>query len=600
MESKATVRSCTTCHKAKARCVRRVGQEICERCARLKKECHAKEPILRRRKSIKTTRAAQLEKLESKIEHLVNALSSQQSNPPTRSDHGQPSPPVSHVPSERAGPRGEISQELISSLCCDATEQDLEPEEVSRDQSPTKNGIASNRLTAVTLSEAEHLLNRYQRLMSPGLPFVIIPTSVTAQELYKAKPVLLRAITTVALFHDLPRQRLLVKELIRDMSDRIMLKGEKSIDLLQAIIIFVAWSHPHVFLNRQTNNMLYLAMAMVADMGLGRQPHSNAIFGVELRAQSNEGHRILLGLFYFSSMLSSSFHRIDAMPFTRHMESCLRTLEQCRERESDCLLVQMVRLQQIMQSMCTADLSTVPAKVYTKALKADLDRVGQSDPSKGDNLFLRMQSLLAEVFLWEMTLNGLVEDRNVSLSSVLDDLYQCVSAVKAFVEAFFDIPPSLYLTLPFSVFAQFGHAFIVLTKLASLDIDGWDVKALNDQLNFSYVIEESARLFEEATRAGPDGIVLNNNALGKWSQRVLYMQSVYKSRFGEMAMGSSRSTTDVGKYTPRQDNFGHPTPPDDILNVDFFNYLDADFWSTVDFSTDLGFGTAGNGITAVS
>lgn len=87
------------------------------------------------------------------------------------------------------------------------------------------------------------------------------------------------------------------------------------------------------------------------------------------------------------------------MPFTRHMESCLRTLEQCRERESDCLLVQMVRLQQIMQSMCTADLSTVPAKVYTKALKADLDRVGQSDPSKGDNLFLRMQSLLAEVFL---------------------------------------------------------------------------------------------------------------------------------------------------------------------------------------------------------
>lgn len=104
------------------------------------------------------------------------------------------------------------------------------------------------------------------------------------------------------------------------MSDRIMLKGEKSIDLLQAyvlttlsrngglvlmhtnsIVIFVAWSHPHVFLNRQTNNMLYLAMAMVADMGLGRQPHSNAIFGVELRAQSNEGHRILLGLFYFSS-----------------------------------------------------------------------------------------------------------------------------------------------------------------------------------------------------------------------------------------------------------------------------------------------------------
>ena len=32
MDSKAAARSCTTCSKAKAKCVRRPGQEICERC----------------------------------------------------------------------------------------------------------------------------------------------------------------------------------------------------------------------------------------------------------------------------------------------------------------------------------------------------------------------------------------------------------------------------------------------------------------------------------------------------------------------------------------------------------------------------------------
>ncbi|KAM3419493.1 hypothetical protein BST61_g5418 [Cercospora zeina] len=591
MESKATVRSCTTCHKAKARCVRGVGQIVCERCQRLKKECYAKEPILRRRKSVKTTRAAQLEKLENKIEHLVNALSSQQPNN-SRSEYGQPSPPVSHGPSEKLAPRGDISHELISSLCCEEHEHEIES---------ITNGAVTNRSTIVTLREAEKLLDRYLRLMSPALPFVIIPTSITAQELYRSKPVLLRAITTVALFHDLPRQQLLVKELVRDMSNRIMLKGEKSTDLLQAIIVFVAWSHPHIFLNRHTTNMLYLAMAMVADMGLNRQTHSNAMLGVALRTQTVEDHRILLGLYYFSSMLSSSFHGIDAMPFTRHMETCLRSLETRRERESDCFLAQMVRLQQIMHSICTTELSTAPAKVYTKALKADLSRIGPLEPSNEDNLFVRMQYLVVEVSLWEMTLNGLVEDRNLSLSSVLDDLYHCVSAVKAFMEAFFDIPSALYLTMPFSVFAQFGYAFIVLTKLASLDIDGWDVKALNDQLNFHYVIEKSAQLFEEATRSAPDGIVVNNNALAKWSQRVRYMQTLYDARFGEAASGTAKNTTDTGKDAQRQDGFGNPTPPDDsLITVEFFNYLDADFWSTVDLSADLGFGTAGTGITAIA
>lgn len=84
--------------------------------------------------------------------------------------------------------------------------------------------------------------------MSAGLPFVVMPHSMTAQELYRSKPVLLRAITTVTLFHDLPRQQLLVKDLLRDISERIMIKGEKSVDLLQAILVFVCWYHPHVSL----------------------------------------------------------------------------------------------------------------------------------------------------------------------------------------------------------------------------------------------------------------------------------------------------------------------------------------------------------------
>jgi hypothetical protein len=51
----SSTRSCITCAKAKAKCVREPGKHICERCARLHKDCQLKEPVQRKRKPAKLT-----------------------------------------------------------------------------------------------------------------------------------------------------------------------------------------------------------------------------------------------------------------------------------------------------------------------------------------------------------------------------------------------------------------------------------------------------------------------------------------------------------------------------------------------------------------
>ncbi|USW47276.1 hypothetical protein Slin15195_G005950 [Septoria linicola] len=421
--------------------------------------------------------------------------------------------------------------------------------------------------------------------MSGGMPFVVLSPSLTAHEMFSTKPALLRAITTVAMFHDLPRQQTQVRELIRDLSDRIMMKGEKSIDVLQAIIVFVTWAHPHMFWSQQVTNLLHLATAITIDTSLDRnlQP---ACFNVTPRTHSMEENRILLGLFYLSSTLSSSFRKIDATPFTRHMEICLNNLEHNRECDSDIFLVQTVRLQRVIESIHTTNPSSAPAKIYRKAFQADLARLRQSDPYMEDSTFLRLHYLSAEIQMWELSLNEVVEDTGKPLSSV--DLYSLVSAIKAFLDVFFSIPTSAYLLAPFAVFGQFAHAFIALTKLASLDVDGWDLATLNHEVNFLEVIEETARRFDETVRSFVDGIAVDNDAFGKWAQRVRYMKGVYESKFGDdQEQGQGTQPNEKLPRTP--DNTGHPTPPDDILNVDFFSSLDADFWSAVDFTTDLGF-----------
>lgn len=47
--------SCAICAKAKSRCVRLPGQEACDRCTRLQKECYTRAQSSRKQKSGKVT-----------------------------------------------------------------------------------------------------------------------------------------------------------------------------------------------------------------------------------------------------------------------------------------------------------------------------------------------------------------------------------------------------------------------------------------------------------------------------------------------------------------------------------------------------------------
>jgi len=89
----------------------------------------------------------------------------------------------------------------------------------------------------VPLPTAEMLFQRYQKQMAAGLPFVVVPPEVTAEVLYAEKPLLLHAIVVVASYDDLARQQSLVKHLMRSISERILMRNEKNIGILQALLV---------------------------------------------------------------------------------------------------------------------------------------------------------------------------------------------------------------------------------------------------------------------------------------------------------------------------------------------------------------------------
>jgi hypothetical protein len=86
------------------------------------------------------------------------------------------------------------------------------------------------------------LLLEFRTQMAPQFPFVVIPPDATSESLRRERPMLWRSIVVAASYHNPQRQIALGWKLMEEFSTRILLKAEKSLDLLQALLVHVAWS----------------------------------------------------------------------------------------------------------------------------------------------------------------------------------------------------------------------------------------------------------------------------------------------------------------------------------------------------------------------
>ena len=81
--------------------------------------------------------------------------------------------------------------------------------------------------------------------MAPQFSFVAIPPEATSDSLRTERPMLWKAILTAAYCLKPSRQEAMGLELVEEFSTRLLLKGEKSLDLLQSLLIYLAWLATH-------------------------------------------------------------------------------------------------------------------------------------------------------------------------------------------------------------------------------------------------------------------------------------------------------------------------------------------------------------------
>ena len=156
----------------------------------------------------------------------------------------------------------------------------------------------------------ETLLSIYKNKLSSHFPFVVIPPETTAKQLHETRPFLMKVIRMVASVRYLRSMRGQSCAVFKYICDAMLMKSERSLDLLQGILIFLGFYHYFCMSHAHYNNLAHLAVSLVGDMDLNTCPNLKAreehhrlalVRAEEPRPRTNEERRALLGVWYMTS-----------------------------------------------------------------------------------------------------------------------------------------------------------------------------------------------------------------------------------------------------------------------------------------------------------
>lgn len=298
-------RACEACRHLKVRCIPDPGHpdQWCKRCIRAKRRCVITLPSRRRQK-----KASAAENRVAELEKKIDALQANLHNPRTGNgnahvpDKSMMSSSLSSHDNSRAEGRtmpvaGELrlpdNEELMirqrslsvssdssisgsSSVVANPGNPNLYPSFMSSrpPELSDKNEFADIIDQRIVDTEmAEKAFKHYNEKMAPSLPAVVFSPEATMSEVRRTKPTLFLAILCVSIArfdHNLlPTLRNI---LLHTFAQRIMFSGEKSLELVQSLLVTAFWyTPPDYFEQLRFYQFIHQASIMAMDLGMNRR-----------------------------------------------------------------------------------------------------------------------------------------------------------------------------------------------------------------------------------------------------------------------------------------------------------------------------------------
>ncbi|GKZ48776.1 hypothetical protein AbraIFM66951_001015 [Aspergillus brasiliensis] len=535
-------RACEACRQLKVRCEPDLSHPngTCKRCAKAGRNCVVTLPTRKRQKKT-DSRVAELER---KIDALTASLQASQGHEP----HPLPPPaPLEPPREEHAGRRwlsstthasangsiplrspsstagskrrhsGEIKETAPASSRTSSPSDDQSlynkalkqwramgygPESQPKDTASEGGGDLIDRgLVSETL--AQEAFTKYTDRMAHLIPMVVFPPGTTMDEVRQKKPVLFHSIVAAAIGTIQPQVQLsLLDDFYKVLAERVMVKGEKSLDLVQAILVCCNWySPPDNFEEVKFYQLSNIAVSIAMDLGLNRKaiPKSRPFAIVKeliskkssivVDLDSPEARRTWLACYFIAVQVAVSLRRVNLVRWMPYMDECVELLEKSPEAlPTDKAMIQWAKLAHILEDIAVQftsdDAPTVssfsdPKFLYTlRVLERQLDQWRRETPPEHHSPIMRQAECIINLFLHENAMH--VEFNKDDPKSANDDLASptspahinalstCLTSIHDAIDILCSIETKDLVLVPTVALARTSFAIVALIKIYSI------------------------------------------------------------------------------------------------------------------------------------
>lgn len=489
----ASHRACTHCRTLKTRCLLdETNPSVCERCVRFGRQC-VFAPIQRRNPRRRTdARVAELEKEMSALRAMVKA-----------SDASSVAPNPHTATVLDLVPQIQHSQMQVQETGTPAIGRAIVASHHRTD--PVKQGLLS-------IETARCLVQQYKSDMYPNYPIVYLAPDCTADTLRQAKPMLFLAILAAAAgkeHHDLAIK--LDRMALEEYANRTVLSSEKSLELVQALLVSSTWYQPPTRLNQfKYSEYIHMAEVMAKDIGIASRPlninpESDSNFGIQSKISTVgnrdttniESRRTYLAVLVKSMGIMITSRRATTMRVTSYAKDCLQHMGQSSQSTlGDRILTAWTHLLIIAEEIgsafnyddpgAVASIYDVKTQLMMTAFRRRLGDWRHGSAEFHSSPTLQMTYYTVRLYLSEVALHvdHPPEDFNVpyrmshaSYSSGNEDTIPVKAAVEALAElvenshalldTFMSIDTNLARALPLGMFVRVSYAAFVLAKLCA-------------------------------------------------------------------------------------------------------------------------------------
>ncbi|OHW98854.1 hypothetical protein CSPAE12_02544 [Colletotrichum incanum] len=381
--------------------------------------------------------------------------------------------------------------------------------------------------------KAEEYLDIYRTRLVPNFPFVPIYPNITAAELHGKKRFLFWCIMQAVVPQTAAVQKAVDDWVRRHAAMHVIVLKEKTIELLQGLMVYVAWGDVHPQMGINANSLMQMAIGLVVDITM-KNPSgpfswmpkslqadawvlSSRGKQFDLKKLTLEEQRAILGGYFIASSNPTAMRRYSQIQYTPQFARCFKAIREASELPSDVQLLALIRMQNIADRIRSvfpnpdkdegeplpvfrehmgAVLSSIRKEIC--ALESEEHIISKEQPM----LWCHYQTLIVRLYEPCIGMRAASPSEVVSLTesySRTEALWCCLQAIQTASTFLLDVSAEMFAYLPFNSIADVAYTMMASHRLLLEDtMSDWDVGLARQKLDLPEITRRMGEKFEEA------------------------------------------------------------------------------------------------------